>query len=200
MPNDSAQFLSLKKAIRKDLHFTKSARRDLAVARHLVACYLSSRAGLKELGILRTERTLQGDFAEWLVGHLLDIRLSLSTVEKHIDGVDRAGRTYQVKSRVVSSMSQSTSFDFRGSEIECDFLAAVFFDRSFEVLAVLRVPRDVVVALSTTTGSGLRFRWNRSCSNDCRVERIFWRETSTPAVGLGNVIETHEHVGDFKVW
>src|SRR4029077_9040825 len=105
--NNLAQFLSLKKAIRKDLHFTKSARRDLAVARHLVACYLSSRAGLKQLGILRTERTLQGDFAEWLVGHLLDIRLSPSTVEKHIDGVDRAGRTYQIKSRVVSSMSQS---------------------------------------------------------------------------------------------
>jgi hypothetical protein len=176
--------LSLKKTIRKHLHFTKSARRDLAVARHLVACYLSSRAGLKQLGILRTERTLQGDFAEWLVSNLLNIRLSPSTVEKQIDGVDRAGRSYQIKSRVVSSMSQSTSFDFRGSEIECDFLAAVFFDRSFEVLAVLRVPRDVVIALSTSTGSGLRFRWNRSCSNDGRVERIFWRETPTPAVGF----------------
>jgi hypothetical protein len=168
--------LSAKRVIRKDLHFTKSVRRDLAVARHLVACYLSSRAGLKQLGILRTERTLQGDFAEWLVGHLLDIRLSPSTVEKHIDGVDRAGRTYQIKSRVVSSMSQSTSFDFRGAEIDCDFLVAVFFDRSFEVLAVLRVPRKVIIALSTATGSGLRFRWNRSCANDRRVERLFWRE------------------------
>lgn len=78
-------------------------------------------------------------------------------------------------------MSQNTSFDFRGPEIECDFLAAVFFDRNFEVLAVLRVSREVVIALSRITSSGPRFRWNRSVANDHRIERIFWREPSNPA-------------------
>jgi|SRR5437016_1044208 len=160
-----------------ELQFTKSEARDaFAVAGHLIGCYLSSRAGLKELGILRTERTLQGDFAEWLVAHLLDLELSRSTVEKHVDASDTSGRTYQIKSRIVTGMSDSTSFDFRSSELVFDFLVAVFFDPSLSVLAVLRMPRDVVTALSHQTASTLRFRWNRASVDDPRIERIFWHE------------------------
>src|SRR6266478_5334019 len=162
-----------------ELQFTKSEARDaFAVAGHLIGCYLSSRAGLKELGILRTERTLQGDFAEWLVAHLLDLELSRSTVEKHVDARDAAGRSYQIKSRIVTNMSNSTSFDFRSSELVFDFLVAVFFDPSLSVLAVLRVPRDVVTALSHQTASTLRFRWNRACVDDPRIERIFWQRSA----------------------
>ena len=162
-----------------NLHFTKAEARDaFAVAGHLIRCYLSARAGLKQLGVLRTERTLQGDFAEWLVAHLLDLQLSPSTVEKHVDAKDAAERTYQIKSRIVTSMSQNTSFDFRASELAFDFLIAVFFDQSFDVLAVLRIPRDVVTALSHQTASTLRFRWNRACGNDSRIERVFWRPSS----------------------
>ena len=155
------------------------ARQSLAVASHLIACYLSSRAGLKELGILRTERTLQGDYAEWLVANFLGLNLCVSTIEKHIDARDADGKTYQIKSRIVSDMSQSTSFDFRGSEFTFDFLIAVFFDPVFDVLAILRVPRPVVLELSHKNASTFRFRWNRSCANDSRVERIFWRNTET---------------------
>jgi hypothetical protein len=150
------------------------ARHSLAVASHLIACYLSSRAGLKQLGILRTERTLQGDFAEWLAAHLLDIKLSPNTVEKDFDGVDVAGRKYQIKSRIVKSMSQSTSFDFRSNELGFDFLVPIFFDPNFDVLAVLRVSRKVVVDLSHQNASTVRFRWNRSCAENPLVERIFW--------------------------
>jgi len=160
-----------------DLQFTKPEARDaFAVAGHLIQCYLSSRAGLKQLGILRTERTLQGDFAEWLVAHLLDLQVSHNAVEKHIDASDGAGRTYQIKSRIVTSMSDSTSFDFHSSELVFDFLVSVFFDPSFNVLAVLRVPRDVVAALSHQTASTLRFRWSRACADDSRIERVFWRD------------------------
>jgi hypothetical protein len=151
------------------------ARQSFAVASHLIACYLASRAGLKELGILRTERTLQGDYAEWLVGHLLNVQLNPNTVEKDFDAVDTAGRKYQIKSRIVVSLSQSTSFDFRSDELGFDFLVPVFFDFNFEVLAVLRVSRETVVALSHQNSSTVRFRWNRSCAKDSRVERVFWR-------------------------
>ena len=169
-----------------ELQFTKSEARDaFAVAGHLIGCYLSSRAGLKELGILRTERTLQGDFAEWLVAHLLDLELSRSTVEKHVDASDAAGRSYQIKSRIVTNMSNNTSFDFRSSEMVFDFLVAVFFDPSLNVLAVLRVPRDVVTALSHQTASTLRFRWNRACVDHPRIERIFWHEP-LPNLGAAN--------------
>ena len=151
------------------------ASRSLAIASHLIACYLSSRAGLKELGILRTERTLQGDFAEWLVAQLLDIQLCSNTVEKHFDAKDATGRKYQIKSRIVENMSQSTSFDFRSNELGFDFLVPVFFDPKFDVLAVLQVSKDSVVAMSHQNSSTVRFRWNRSCAKDSRVERIFWR-------------------------
>ena len=169
-----------------ELQFTKPEARDaFAVAGHLIACYLSSRAGLRQLGILRTERTLQGDFAEWVVQHLLDLQLSRSTVEKHIDATDLAGKTYQIKSRIVTSMSQNTSFDFRSGDLGFDFLIAVFFDRSFDVLAVLRVPQDVVAARSHHTASKVSFRWNRACADDPRIERIFWSQP-VPTLAASN--------------
>ena len=99
-------------------------------------------------------------------------------MEKHVDAKDAAERTYQIKSRIVRSMSQNTSFDFRASELAFDFLIAVFFDQSFDVLAVLRIPRNVVTALSHQTASTLRFRWNRACANDSRIERVFWRPST----------------------
>jgi hypothetical protein len=164
--------------------FTKAeARKAFAIADHLVACYVSSRAGLKELGLLRTDRTLQGDFAEWIAAQLLDLQLSSNPVQKNIDATDSAGRTYQIKSRVVGEMSQNTSFDFRSSELSFDFLVAVFFDPSFHVLAVLRIPREVVVSRVSTTPTKVSFRWNRACADDPRIECIFRRESSvTPAL------------------
>jgi hypothetical protein len=45
------------------------AQQTFAVATHLIHCYLATCSGLRELGILRTEPTLQGDYAEWLVGN-----------------------------------------------------------------------------------------------------------------------------------
>jgi hypothetical protein len=47
--------------------------KDRLVARHLIRCYLDARAGLKELGILRTERLLQSDYSEWLVADRLGL-------------------------------------------------------------------------------------------------------------------------------
>jgi hypothetical protein len=158
-------------------HFTKpEARAAVAVAGHLIACYHASRAGLKELGLLRTDRTLQGDFAEWLAAQLLDLRLSDNTVEKHIDATDAAGKTYQIKSRVVTSLSQSSGFDFRNGDLSFDFLVAVFFDPSFRVLAVLRIPRDVVRAHFRSSPTKSSFRWTRACASDPRVDYIFRSE------------------------
>jgi hypothetical protein len=167
------------------LEFKNQQVRDaLAVASHLIACYLASRAGLKQLGILRTERTLQGDYAEWLVANLLNLKLSASTIEKHIDAVDAEGKSYQIKSRIVSTMSQSTSFDFRSSDLKFDLLIAVFFDEAFDILAILRVPLKTVIELSHTNAHRFSFRWNRACANDARVERLFWRDQNSLKTSL----------------
>jgi hypothetical protein len=54
----------------------------LAVARHIVLSYLSSRNALTELGVLRSERQIQEDYAEWIVASYLNLTLCDSTVEK----------------------------------------------------------------------------------------------------------------------
>ena len=155
----------------------KKARESLAVAGHLIGCYLAARGGLKELGILRSERSLEGDYAEWLVAKLLGLELSKTSIEKGVDARDANGKTYQIKSRKVRSISQNTSFDLRDIRSRFDYLIPVFFSPSLEVLAILRVPYDVVTELGSQTSSTFRFRWNRKCARHPRVERLFYRET-----------------------
>ena len=96
----------------------------LSVARHLICCYLEARVGLKELGVLRTERSLQSDYAEWLVAHRLGLTLSENAVERGFDARDVQGKTYQIKSRIVNDLSASTSFDFHDIETRFDYLVA----------------------------------------------------------------------------
>ncbi|RMG60710.1 MAG: hypothetical protein D6715_14820 [Calditrichaeota bacterium] len=148
----------------------------LAIARHFLQCYLSSRDGLKELQILRSERLLQGDYAEWLVAQVLDLKLEQSQTEKAIDARDERGRTYQIKSRIVKNLTQNTSFDLRTIDDRFDFLVPVFFNKSFEVLAMLKVPYEVVRELGYQTSSTFRFRWNSKVATDERIEKIIWED------------------------
>ncbi|MBT8573789.1 hypothetical protein G6699_09460 [Polynucleobacter paneuropaeus] len=65
----------------------------------LITNYINSRDALKVAGILRTDRNLQGDYAEWIVAKKLNLALSESTIQKGFDAVDAEGKTYQIKSR-----------------------------------------------------------------------------------------------------
>lgn len=94
---------------------------NLDIARQFIQNYISARQGLKELGILRSERTLQSDYAEWIVAHLLDLKLEINPVQKDYDARDVQGKTYQIKSRLVENISQNTSFDFASSDLNFDF-------------------------------------------------------------------------------
>ena len=152
---------------------SEEARTKLSMAKHLIAIYLRSREGLKELDILRSERSLQGDYAEWLVAHFLKIELSDNPVEKGFDARDADGKTYQIKSRVVSDVSANTSFDIRDIEVRFDRLIAVFFDSSFDVLAIIQVPYDVVKEMGSQTANRFSFRWNKKTAGDPRIEHLY---------------------------
>ena len=158
---------------------SEKAQGILAIARHFVRCYVAARDGLKQLGILRSERTLQGDYAEWVAAQVLGLQLVASGVEKAIDARDNAGHTYQVKSRVVENLRQNTSFDFHNIADRFDFLVLVFLSSSFEVLAILKMPHEVVQELGSQTASTFRFRWNRSVASDPRIERVVWTDDNT---------------------
>jgi hypothetical protein len=150
----------------------------LIEAERLIRRYVEAREALKDLGVISTERNLEGDYAEWVVSRMLDLDLSESAVEKGIDGRDPRGKTYQIKSRRVGELSSArTSFDMRDpTRLRFDYLVAVFFSPAFEVLGVIRVPYHVVMELGSQTRSTFRFYWNRRNSKDPRVERLFWTE------------------------
>ena len=154
----------------------EQAQEVLSIGEYFIRCYVASREGLKRLGILRSDRTLQGDYAEWVAAQVLGLRLEPSGVAKATDAWDDEGYSYQIKSRIVRSLFQSTSFDFRNIEHHFDFLIAVFLSPSFEVLAMLKVPYGVVRELGSQTKSTFRFRWNQSMAQnlDPRIEPVIW--------------------------
>lgn len=154
----------------KDLDRFKTEK--FRVAQPLINCYLSSRKGLSELGILRSERNLQGDYAEWIVAEFMDLTLSESTVQKGYDATDKEGNTYQVKSRIVKNLSVNTSFDISDINHQFDFLVGVFFSPSVKVLQIIQVPYEVVADICSENKNNFRFRWNKTTANDPRVIRL----------------------------
>ncbi len=143
----------------------------------LVSDYCAARAGLQDLGVLRSAAAVNGQYAEWLAAHLLDLRLAPSTTQKAIDAVDKKGRTYQIKERTVDNLEESTSFDFRELSTKFDWLLCVFLSRRLDLLGLLRVPYAVVKELCVQNGpTNFRFRWHRTVAQDKRLERLVWRE------------------------
>ncbi len=131
---------------------------------------------MKRLGTLRSERNLQGDYAEWLAARMLGLRLAPSSVQRDYDGTDSEGRTYQVKSRIVQRLDRdTTSFDFRRGELSFHYLLCVFFSPTLELMGMVRIPCDAVRSLCSRTQSDLRFRWNKRSAGDPRMERLVWR-------------------------
>ena len=127
------------------------------LARAFIQSYLSARQGLTELGKLRSERNLQGEYAEWWVANILGLQLAASTVEKGIDATDKDGRTYQIKSRIVKSLNQNTSFDFVDISTSFDTLVSVFFSPTFELLGLMRDPFEFVSELGAQNLKKLLF-------------------------------------------
>ena len=126
----------------------------------LIAQYLEAKQALKNLGILRTDRSLEGDYAEWLISNNLGLKLSESTIQKGYDATDISGNTYQIKSRVVETLNHNTSFDIKNIDFEFDYLICVFFNANLKLLKLLKIPYKVVVQLGIQNQSSFRLRWN----------------------------------------
>ena len=138
----------------------------------LIANYIKSRDALKESGILRTDRNLQGDYAEWIVAKKLNLTLSESTIQKGFDAVDAQGKTYQVKSRMVYAADQQTSFDFQSLDHKFDYLIAVFFSKDLNVIKIIKVPYEVVLELAVKNKTNHRFRWHKGMEGNAYIEDI----------------------------
>jgi uncharacterized protein YqgQ len=138
----------------------------------LVTNYIKSRDALKAAGILRTDRNLQGDYAEWIVAKKLNLTLSESTIQKGYDATDDEGKTYQVKSRMVYSVDQQTSFDFQSLDHKFDFLIAVFFNKDLDLIKIIKVPYEAVLENAIKNKKNYRFRWYKGMSGNAYIEDI----------------------------
>jgi hypothetical protein len=140
--------------------------------------YLAARARLTQLRVLRSERSVAADYAEWLVARSLRLTLAESTIQEAYDAADANGKTYQIKSRIVRNLDANTSFDFRDPSKSFDYLACVFFSPNLQLLGVARVPCDMVRETGRQTKSTFRFRWNKRVASDPRIEKFLWSEVN----------------------
>jgi hypothetical protein len=145
-----------------------------AQVRGLVRRYLAVRAALKAATVLRSDRTVQSDYAEWLAARRLRLRLVPTSIQAGYDATDSRQRKYQIKARVVHSLSRNTSFDFHSLEHPFDFLIGVFFDNDLRLLGIIKVPRSVVEEKSRSNRGSARLRWSRTLAADPRIERLYW--------------------------
>jgi hypothetical protein len=153
---------------------TNSATEKFELGQCFIKSYLASREGLKRLAILRSDRTLQGDYAEWLVAELMGLKLAENTVQKGYDAMDAEGNRYQVKSRLVSSLTEISSFNMKNADEEFDYLICVFFSRDMDLLGVIQVAHEDVKRLGHLNQNSFRFRWNKRVANDPRIKRVYW--------------------------
>lgn len=100
--------------------------------------------------IVRTSNNPVSGYTEWLVSKRLGLTLCGNS-EKGFNSTDKSGVKYEIKARRVTPANKSRQLsairDIQGEHF--NFLIAVVYDKDFEVILALKIPRSVVVAKST---------------------------------------------------
>jgi hypothetical protein len=142
-------------------------------AKRALAAYRAARDELVRLGVIRSERSVPGDYGEWAAAVMLDLKLSSNAVEPGFDATDAAGRTYQVKTRIVSDQNAATSFDMKDPGHAFDYLLGVFVSPGCDILGVIRVSASEVTIRSSKNKGSRRLRWTRDCWDADWVEVLY---------------------------
>ena len=100
--------------------------------------------------IVRTSNHPVSGYTEWLVSQRLGLTLCGNS-EKGFDSMDKAGVKYEIKARRVTPANKSRQLsairDIEGEHF--NFLIAVVYNKDFDVILALKIPRSVVVAKSS---------------------------------------------------
>ncbi len=122
---------------------------------------LRARESLIHEGVIRSERDVITDYAEWLAARKFKLKLVESGVNRTYDAVDRHGRTYQIKARRVTSIKDNTSFDVHNYD-RFDYLIAVLIHtKTMKPLLIARIPFTIVRSHWRQNKSRRSLRWNR---------------------------------------
>lgn len=123
---------------------------DLAILeelpdRELLRIWSKTMIELRRRGILRSDNTPTGDYAEWIVSKALGLTLENNS-QSGFDAVDKAGIRYQIKARRLTSSRTSKQLSaLRNLHNDpFDFLIVVIFGPEFEVLECWQIPIEVV--------------------------------------------------------
>ena len=105
---------------------------------------------LSARNIVRTSNNPVSGYTEWLVSQRLGLTLCTNS-EKGFDSTDKRGVKYEIKARRVTPKNKSRQLsairDIEGEHF--NFLIAVVYNKDFEVILALKIPRSVVVAKSS---------------------------------------------------
>ena len=122
---------------------------------------LRARESLIKAGVLRSQRDVITDYAEWLAARKFKLKLVESAVNKTYDAIDRKGRKYQIKARRVASVKENTSFDFHNYD-RFDYLIAVLVHtKTMKPLLIEKIPFVLVTKYWRQNRSRRSLRWNR---------------------------------------
>ena len=150
---------------------------EFNLAQNFIKSYIASKNGLKEMNVIRSEKDVKGDYAEWIVSKFLNLTLATSSIQRGYDAKDESGKTYQIKSRIWKTHTQTrTTFDFTHSvEGEFDYLIGVLFTYELEVIAIVKT--DVLTAkknIKKHNDHDYRFVLNKARFTNSEVEILYW--------------------------
>ncbi|WP_145553071.1 DUF6998 domain-containing protein [Yersinia canariae] len=100
---------------------------------------------LRSRGVIRTKNNPVGDYAEWLVSKALGMTL-LSNSSAGADAIDTDDKKVQIKARRVTPDNPSRQLSaLRNYEAaDFDYLIAVIFDETYNVLDAYKIPHEVI--------------------------------------------------------
>ena len=100
---------------------------------------------LKRREIVRTNNNPLGDYTEWLVASVMDLKLA-SNSKAGYDAISDKGVKFQIKGRRVTpeNPSRQLSAIRNYAEKDFDWLIAVIFDKDFNVLNVYLTSHEVI--------------------------------------------------------
>jgi hypothetical protein len=132
--------------------------------------YLDTRNKLKRLGIIRSEGSVVGDYAEWYVAEWFGLKLADSMVTAGYDAIDDRGKTYQIKARLVDSPNDRTAFVFKKTD-NFDYFVPVLISRKtyMPLIEPIKIPSDYVETHSKKNNHDTRLYWTAKLYADIKT-------------------------------
>jgi hypothetical protein len=147
---------------------TRASENDMEIdeASELIQKMAGLKNQLKQAGVIRSEKKITSDYAEWFCTKKFNLSLSESQGEVGYDAVSEKGEKIQIKSRTGKINDYRLTFD--GIRMGLfDLLFCVFIDEdSWMITDVFKVtPETVQKYLSRDRAR--RFKWRRESRQAC---------------------------------